>query len=74
MMNGYSMAAWLGPTPSVAGDNCPIPRVATRAGSASPRQVALSMSFEKEPVDEQWLIIRHRQATLPAPTKPRAVF
>lgn len=37
-----------------------------------PRQVALSMAFEKEPVDQQWLTTRHLQATPPAPSKPRA--
>ena len=37
-----------------------------------PRQVALSMAFEKEPVDPQWLTTLHLQATPPAPLKPRA--
>jgi hypothetical protein len=37
-----------------------------------PRQVALSMAFEKEPVDEAWLTTRHLQVTPPAPSKRRA--
>lgn len=36
-----------------------------------PRQVALSMAFEKEPVDESGLKARHLQVTLPAPLKQR---
>jgi hypothetical protein len=37
-----------------------------------PRQVALSMAFEQEPVDQQWLTTRHLQATPPAPLQQRA--
>ncbi|MCX6951870.1 MAG: hypothetical protein NTV51_06855 [Verrucomicrobia bacterium] len=37
-----------------------------------PRQVALSMAFEKEPVDESWLKARHLQATPPVLSKRRA--
>jgi hypothetical protein len=40
--------------------------------SRVPRQVALSMAFEKEPVDEAWLKALHLQATPPAPLKRRA--
>jgi hypothetical protein len=40
--------------------------------SRVPRQVALSMAFEKEPVDEAWLKALHLQATPPALSKRRA--
>ncbi|HEX2101283.1 MAG TPA: hypothetical protein VHF69_11490 [Candidatus Synoicihabitans sp.] len=30
-----------------------------------PRQVALSMMFEKEPIDEAWMKARHLKATPP---------
>jgi hypothetical protein len=35
-----------------------------------PRQVALSMSFEREPVDLSWLEKLHHQAALPVTSKP----
>ena len=37
-----------------------------------PRQVALSMAFEDEPVDVSWLQKLHRQAAPPATSKPPA--
>jgi hypothetical protein len=37
-----------------------------------PRQVALSMAFEKEPVDLLWLENLHRQTAAPATSKPHA--
>jgi hypothetical protein len=39
-----------------------------------PRQVALSMAFEKEPVDLSWLEKLHRQAAAPVSSKPQEVF
>jgi hypothetical protein len=39
-----------------------------------PRQVALSMAFEGEPVDLQWLIRQHAPLTPPARLKPPAGF
>jgi hypothetical protein len=38
-----------------------------------PRQVALSMAFEREAVDQSWLEKLHRQAGPPATFKPRTV-
>jgi hypothetical protein len=35
-----------------------------------PRQVALSMSFEREAVDLSWLETLHQQKALPATFKP----
>jgi hypothetical protein len=35
-----------------------------------PRQVALSMAFEKEPVDQIWLEKLHRQVAPPVSLKP----
>ena len=35
-----------------------------------PRQVALSMSFEREAVDQSWLETLHRQAAPPVTLKP----
>jgi hypothetical protein len=40
--------------------------------SRVPRQVALSMAFEREPVDAAWLTTRHRLTTPPVPSKRRA--
>jgi hypothetical protein len=37
-----------------------------------PRQVALSMAFEREPVEVSWLQTLHRQAALPAISKQPA--
>ena len=39
-----------------------------------PRQVALSMAFEREAVDQSWLEKLHRQAGPPASFKPHAAF
>ena len=38
-----------------------------------PRQVALSMSFEREAVDVSWLETLHRQAAPPVTLKPHGV-
>jgi hypothetical protein len=38
-----------------------------------PRQVALSMAFEREAVEESWLETLHRQAALPVTLKPHGV-
>jgi hypothetical protein len=38
-----------------------------------PHQVALSMSFECEAVDESWLETLHRQAAPPVTLKPHGV-
>jgi len=38
-----------------------------------PRQVALSMAFEKEAVDQSWLEKLHRQAVPPVSSKPHGV-
>lgn len=42
--------------------------------AAIPRQVAASMAFEGEPVDNQWLETQHARATPPAGLKPAGGF
>jgi hypothetical protein len=39
-----------------------------------PRQVALSMAFEQEPVELSWLQTLHRRAAPPAASKQPAAF